>query len=230
MALKTLETPPDLAERCYEALLAAIADGGMVPGQKYTQEGLAASLGVSRQPILQALQALKRQGLVIETDNRRGVQVVPLDAAFVQNLYQVRSALDGAAARAAALLPRPDLKEPGLRLIRAGRAASARRDLKALVEADMAFHGLLYEASRNPLLVQTATIHLHHTRRLMTTYLQQGVSLRNVWAEHQAILAAVVKGDARLAERLAREHADSAETLILRLLFRQDERVVGAGD
>ena len=94
----------------------------------------------------------------------------------------------------------------------------------------MAFHGLLYEASRNPLLVQTATIHLHHTRRLMTTYLQQGVSLRNVWAEHQAILAAVVKGDARLAERLAREHADNAEDLILRLLFRQDERIVGSAN
>lgn len=230
MALKTLESAPDLSQRCYEALVDAISGGEMVPGLKYTQEGLAASLGVSRQPILQALQTLKRQGLVIETDNRRGVQVVPLDAAFVQNLYQVRAALDGAAARAAAALPRPDLKEPGLRLIRDGRAASARRDVQALVQADMDFHGFLYEASRNPLLIQTAAIHLHHTRRLMTTYLQQGVSLRNVWAEHQAILAAVVKGDARLAERLARDHAENAERLILRLLFRQDERIVALPD
>ena len=228
MALKILETTPDLVQRCYDALLAAIVDGEMVAGQKYTQEGLAARLGVSRQPILQALQALRRQGLIAETDNRRGVQVVPLDAAFVQHLYQVRSALDGAAARAAARTPRPDLREPGMRLIREGRAASARRDLKALVEADMAFHALLYEASGNPLLVQTAAIHLHHTRRLMTTYLQQGVSLRNVWAEHQAILSAVIDGNARLAERLAREHAESAENLILQLLFQRDAHVVAS--
>ena len=228
MALKTLETAPDLVQRCYDALLAAIVDGEMVAGQKYTQEGLATRLGVSRQPVLQALQALRRQGLIAETDNRRGVQVVPLDAAFVQHLYQVRSALDGAAARAAARTPRPDLRVPGMRLIREGRAASARRDLKALVEADMAFHALLYEASGNPLLVQTAAIHLHHTRRLMTTYLQQGVSLRNVWAEHQAILSAVVDGNARLAGRLAAEHAENAENLVLQLLFQRDEHVVAS--
>ncbi|MET0506836.1 MAG: GntR family transcriptional regulator [Burkholderiaceae bacterium] len=230
MALKTLQVAPDLAQRCYEALIESISSGDMVVGRKYTQEELAASLGVSRQPVLQALQTLKRQGLITESDNRRGVQVAPLDATFVQNLYQVRAALDGAASRAAAMLPRPELREPGMRLIRAGRAASARRDLKALVRADMDFHAFLYDASHNPLLVQTATVHWHHTRRLMTAYLQHGVSLRSVWAEHQAMLAAVVKGDSRAAERLARDHCESAERLVLRLLFRQDERVVAAAE
>lgn len=230
MSFTVLQATPDLAQRCYEALIEAISNGEMVVDRKYTQEELAASLGVSRQPVLQALQTLKRQGLIVDSDNRRGVQVAPLDAAFVKNLYQVRGALDATAARAAAMLPRPELREPGMRLIRAGRDASARRDLKALVRADMDFHGFLYEASHNPLLVQTATIHWHHTRRLMTAYLQQGVSLRSIWAEHQAMLAAIVRGEARLAERLAREHAESAEQFVLRLLFRQDERVLTTGE
>ncbi len=52
------------------------------------------------------------------------------------------------------------LKVPGLRLIRVGMAASPRCDPKTLVKADMAFHGLLYKASGNPLLTQTATIPL----------------------------------------------------------------------
>ena len=223
MKLTTLETTPDLTERCYEALLDAICAGEMPPERKYTQEALARMLGVSRQPVLQALAILRRQGLVLDEDNRRGIRVAPLNATFVQNLYQVRGALDAAAARAAAQLPRPELKETGAALIRAGRAAAARRDLAALVRADLDFHRFLYEASHNPLLLQTAEVHWQHTRRLMSLYLRQTMSFRSVWAEHQSILLAVVRGDGRLAERLSREHAESACQTMLQLLFRQND-------
>ena len=57
---------------------------------------------MSRQPVLQALQILRRQGLIVDEDNRRGIRVAPLDATFIQNLYQVRGVLDSLAARAAA--------------------------------------------------------------------------------------------------------------------------------
>lgn len=223
MALNPIETSPDLAERCYEALLDAICSGQMTPDEKYTQEALARTLGVSRQPVLQALSILRRQGLIQDEENRRGIRVAPLNATFIQNLYQVRGALDAAAARAAASMPRPELKESGAALIRAGRAAAARRDLAALVRADLDFHRFIYDASHNPLLVQTAAVHWHHTRRLMSVYLRQTMTFRSVWAEHQAMLNAIVRGDARLAEKLSREHADNACHAMLQLLFRQDD-------
>ena len=167
MKLRALETTPDLVERCYEALLEAICSAQMPSDRKYTQEQLAGWLGVSRQPVLQALQILRRQGLIVDEDNRRGIRVAPLDATFIQNLYQVRGVLDSLAARAAAATPRPELKEPGAELIRAGRAAAARRDLVALVRADLDFHEFIYDASHNPLLAQTVAVHWHHTRRRM---------------------------------------------------------------
>ncbi|MGE0802375.1 MAG: GntR family transcriptional regulator [Lautropia sp.] len=225
MSLRTLENTPDLSERCYEALLEAICSGEMTPDHKYTQEALAARLGVSRQPVLQALQLLRRQGLIRDEDNRRGVRVTPLNATFIQNLYQVRGVLDALAARAAAALPRPELKEPGAQLIRAGRAAAARRDLTALVRADLDFHAFVYRASHNPLLEQTVAVHWHQTRRLMAVYLRRTMSFRAVWAEHQAMLQAIVRGDARAAEKLSREHAENACQTMLRLLFRQDEHL-----
>ena len=134
--------------------------------------------------------------------------------------------LDGLAAQAAASMPRPELKEPGAALIRAGRAAAARRDLGALVRADLDFHDFIYRASHNPLLAQTVAVHWHHTRRLMAVYLRQTMSFRSIWSEHPAILAAIVTGDATTADRLSREHADNACQLMLKLLFRQDD-VVG---
>jgi DNA-binding GntR family transcriptional regulator len=59
----------------------------------------------------------------------------------------------------------------------------------------------------------------------MAVHLRQTMSFRSIWAEHQALLAAIVKGDATAAERLSREHADKACRLMLKLLFRQDEEM-----
>ena len=68
---------PDLTEQAYQAILDAICDGRFVAGQRITQEALAESLSVSRQPVLQALLLLKRDGLVIDAGGR-GVMVAPL--------------------------------------------------------------------------------------------------------------------------------------------------------
>jgi len=224
MALKTLDATPARVEQTYQALLEAIVSGEFAPGVRYTQEDLARRLGVSRQPVLQALLVLRRQGLILDAPGRRGVEVTPLSAAFVQHLYLVRGALDALAARSAAFRPRPELKEPGNRLIRAGRAAAAAGRIRDLVEADLAYHRFLYEASHNPVLAEAAEQHWHHTRRVMAAFLRQPVSLRAIWNEHQAILNAVVRGDARAADRLSLEHAQGSGQLLLRHMFQPDER------
>lgn len=213
--LPQLHMTPDLVERVYDALLEGICSGELQPGERFTQEQLADRLGVSRQPVLQALLLLRQQGLFVDTENRRGVRVSPLEPSFVAGLYTVRSALDALAARSAAQRPRPELKSVGNDIIRRGRQASAAGDLAALVLLDLEFHRFLYEAAENSVLVDTAQLHWHHTRRVMAMYLRQPVSTRGIWVEHQAILNAVVKGDAKLAEKLSRGHAEQS----LRLLF-----------
>src|SRR5512145_405188 len=90
-----------LSDRVYRAILDAICDGELAPGQRITQDELAERLNVSRQPVLQALRLLKTQGFVRDS-RRRGVVVSSLDPAFIAHLCEVRSALDGIACRAAA--------------------------------------------------------------------------------------------------------------------------------
>src|SRR5690606_21599083 len=149
----------------------------------------------------------RMQGLIVDTPNRRGVEVAPLDAAFVGWLYELRAALDAAAARAAGRKPRPELRAPGAAIVREGRAASAAGDIAALVAADLRFHLFLYEAAGNPLLLETARQHWHHTQRAMTAYVKRAGAMRGVWAEHAAILDAIVRGDAERAARLSHDHA-----------------------
>jgi DNA-binding GntR family transcriptional regulator len=200
---------PDLAERVHDTLLESICTGALTPGERVTQEGLAAQFGVSRQPVLQALMLLKRQGFIVDA-GRKGVMVAPLDADQVRQLYEVRAALDGAAARAAAARMDESLAARGAALLAAGQAAIAAGDTGRLIAADVDFHLFIYEASGNPLFGQTAAPHWRHLRRVMGAVLRDRASYQTVWDEHAAILRALVARDGARAEALVRAHAADA--------------------
>ena len=200
-----IDVVPDLTDQVYKRLLGAICGGELAPGTRLTQEELAASLSVSRQPVLQALRLLKRDGVVVDA-GRRGVAVAPVQPALIGQIYEVRAVLDGLAARAAA--------DRGAKLDRSviehGRAAARSGRVAAMVEADAAFHHLVYGASGNPLIAESARPHWHHIQRAMGAVLQRAGAREQVWGEHQAILDAINAGDAPRAERLARQHCEAA--------------------
>ncbi len=204
-ALQRIEFAPDLTEQVYQRLLSAIVGGELAPGTRLTQEELAASLQVSRQPVLQALRLLKKDGVAVDA-GRRGVIVAPLDPQLIAQLYEVRSVLDGLAARQAAHAGRK--LEPAL--IERGRKAVAGGRVAAMIEADIGFHDAVYAASGNPLIGESAGRHWHHIRRVMGAVLQKAGVRAPVWDEHQAILEAINAGDAARAERLARQHCEAA--------------------
>jgi DNA-binding GntR family transcriptional regulator len=210
--LLQLETAPDLVDQVYRALLDAISAGALAPGQRITQEELAERLAVSRQPVMQALRLLKRDGFVQDAPlagnagRCRGLQVTPLDPAWIAQVYEVRGALDTLAARLAA--ERRAHLDPAL--IEQGRQAVEAGDIKAMIDADLAFHRALYQASANPLIEQSALLHWHHIRRAMGEALQHDGLRDPVWDEHTAIAQAVAQGDAEHAEALMREHSHQA--------------------
>lgn len=206
-----------LADRVYRAILDAICAGDLAPGARITQDELAARLDVSRQPVLQALVLLRRQGFVRDS-GRRGVVVAPFDRDFVAQLYEVRSALDGAAARGAARRGRVDARISGPGLIAEGRAAVASGSVARMIEADMRFHLFVYDLSGNPLIAETAGLHWQHIRRVMGGYISRYRARDAIWDEHQAILDAVIAGRPEDAEHLARHHAEAAAANLLAMV------------
>ncbi|MEP6824156.1 MAG: GntR family transcriptional regulator [Ramlibacter sp.] len=211
--LVKLETAPDLVDQVYTSLLDAICDGSLAPGERITQEDIAERLAVSRQPVLQALRLLKKDGFVHDVNSEagagargRGVLVAPLDAAWMVKVYQVRGALDALAARlAAALRTRIDPK-----LIEQGRKAARGRNVKAMIDADLAFHSAIYAASGNPLIEQSAAQHWRHLRRVMGAVLQQSKQREALWDEHEAIASAIAAGNGDRAARMIEEHSQHA--------------------
>ncbi len=207
--MKPLSIRPQLVEEVYERLLEAISTGRLAAGARLTQEQLAEMLGVSRQPVSHALMLLKKQGLVEEA-GRRGLMVADLSPDDAENLYAVRGALDGLAAReAAARVSEVDMVRAE-RIMEQGRAALAANDLTAMLDADIAFHRAIYEMSGNPVIAETAALKWHQIRRVMGGVLVRRGNAAYVWDEHQAILDAIAVGDPQAAEQAAREHAERA--------------------
>jgi len=204
-ALAELPAQPGLVERVHGALRDAIGDGTLAPGARITQEDLAARLAVSRQPVLQALRLLKQEGLVLDAPGR-GLLVAPLDAERIADVYEVRAALDGLAARLAA--QRRAVLDP--QLLERGRRAARGRDIRAMVEADEAFHHAIYAASGNPLVAQSAQPHWVQLRRVMAAVLQSSRQREPIWDEHAAIADAIARGAAAEAARRMEEHARQA--------------------
>ena len=211
--LTRIKVRPDFVDEVYKSLLDAISDGSLAPGARITQEEIAEQLHVSRSPVLQALRLLKKDGLVHDAPGR-GIVIAPLDPDWIGNLYQVRGALDVLAARLAS----EKKHDIGQDLIAMGRKAARGKNVKAMIDADVAFHTAIYHASGNPLIFETTQLHWVHLRRVMGAVLQSTAQRESIWDEHEAIAKAIAAGEVQRAAELSEKHAYIArENLISHL-------------
>jgi len=211
--MRPFDPEPDLSERIHDAVLEAICNGELRPGARITQEELAGRFGVSRQPVLQAMMLLRREGFLVDA-GRKGVCVAPLDVERANNLYCVRAALDGAAARLAAARYTPALAHRGRLLLDVGRRAVASGHIPSVIEADIDFHLFVYEASGNPLIAETAQPHWQHLRRVMAAVLGEDDLRVSIWDEHEAILRSLEAGEAAQSEALCRRHTEQMADIL----------------
>lgn len=210
--MKPVRTAPALAEQVYGAVLEEICEGRLAPGTHLVHEQLAERLGVSRQPVQQAMALPKADGMV-EDVGRRGLRVVAIEPALMRRHYDIRAALDGLAARSAAARirrdgPARDAFEASARAILATGGLAVEADaIRDQIRADEALHRLIHEASGNPLLAPAAEPQWRFLRRVMGDVLRHAEPPRTIWRQHETIVEAILAGDPPEAEARAVEHA-----------------------
>lgn len=198
-----------MVEQAYRAILDAICDGVLAPGERLTQEGVARKLDVSRQPVNQALMLLKQQRFVVDA-GRRGLMVAPLDREFMRWIYELRLGIEPIAAALAARHATAADCERARALIAAGEQVLGGTAIAPLIGADMSFHMWIYATSRNQLFVDTMEDLWHHLRRAMREVLLQRDYRKAVWTEHGDILRAIGERDETGAAALVRAHLRNA--------------------
>jgi DNA-binding GntR family transcriptional regulator len=206
-----LDPTPNLIDQVYARIVDGIADRSLPPGHRIRQSELAEKLGVSRQPVSHALHLLHRQGLVAES-GRKGFAVTDLDPRQIRQLYEVRGAIDALAAGLAAGRVRADASGRAHleAALRAGRAIDETTTLSRLIALDVDFHDAIYRLAGNPVIEAIIAPQWPHMRRSMATVLVELDYRSNAWAEHAAIAAQILSGDATAAGGSALAHAMTA--------------------
>lgn len=215
--MKIIAAQPNLAEQVHEAIVAEIAEGKLKPGERIIQEQIAQELGVSRQPVQQALLLLRKQGVLRDAPGR-GLIVAPLDLHYVRNMYDIRAVMEGLAFRSAAERNAQRARKEGPTLIQAGRKAAKTGSVAALIEADLRFHDFIYELSENPLIAPAMEAQWTYTQRVMGAVLVRDTKPRDIWDQHEAMLEVVKRGDGAEAEKLARQHITEAANFMIQSL------------
>lgn len=198
-----------LVDEAYEAVLDAICSGDLRPGDRLSQDEIAAQLNVSRQPVNSAIAMLKAQRFVTDT-GRRGVVVAPVDQELFDAIHQVRSALEPLAVELA--VPRLDAASlaEAKALVARGRSLVDAGDAARVVLADMEFHAMIHDLSGNRIIADTMRLNWQHLRRAMGEVHRFPGMSRQVWEEHERIIDAMAKGDAAGAADRMRRHVMDA--------------------
>jgi DNA-binding GntR family transcriptional regulator len=192
--MRPIPSQPTLVDRVVEAIVAEIADGTLASNARL---------------------------ILVREAPGRGLIVSPLDVELVRNLYQIRTMLDGLAARMAAQNAAERARREGRERIARGFSAVESGSLTEQIIADIAFHAFVGELSGNPLIGETTR---PYWRRIMGEVLRGNEGMpRTLWDEHAAILEAIIAGDGDRAEQLSREHVSRAADFIVARLQSRDE-------
>ncbi len=192
----------NLDDKAYHRLRSMIIERQLAPGHRIQLETLAKEMAVSRTPLVNALKRLAQEQFVIWV-SRRGFYVREFSKRELAELYQVREALEGIAARLAA--ERIDTAELArLTALFQNIEISSRPDaIRRYVELDRQFHWRLVELSGNRQLTRT----VRSVNLLIFSY-QQGLArpIKETFPEHKAILDALRRRDPDACEAAVRRH------------------------
>lgn len=198
-----LRVTVSLAEQAYQAIRAAIQDGKLEPGQRVPEVDLSEWLGMSRTPVREALRRLQSESMVVHAPGG-GLAIAQHDLRAIAELYDMRESLEGTAASLAARNAGSSELIVLQAMLTGGKALPGDPALHA--RENTRLHEQIYRAAHNRFLLKQVG-DLHDAVALLgcTTFAAPG-RITEAWTEHEDIVAAIVRRDAEVAERLMRQH------------------------
>ena len=211
------------SEFVYQSLKEQIISGALAPDMRLVELSIAAEFSVSRTPVREALKRLAVENLVF-ADPARGTVVHAPDAREIENVFIVREALDGLAARLAAHRITPSELGRLRVVVESMEEAIANGRREQVIVANTHFHDVIYAAAGNPMLEQLGRNLREFIRRFTTLPFASSERVDHVLAEHRAIVAALEAHDPEDAETASRSHLTAAREYLVRLQLQEFEK------
>jgi DNA-binding GntR family transcriptional regulator len=208
-----------LRDQVLAELRRRIVDGDYPPGERLTEDRLAADFGVSRNPVREALRVVEADGLVTMAP-RRGAVVATPDPKAVADLFAVRAGLEAVAARLAAERATPQDVTRLRDLVDAARRATDAADFSRVAELNSDLHMSIIDISGNRWLSTISAavyLHVHWIFRITASH-----RAPHSWSEHTHLVDAIASGDGDAAEAAAHAHVAAATAAALENLAAAD--------
>lgn len=212
------------SERIVAALRSDILSGDLRPRARLNQRDLAKRFGVSRIPVRDALRTLASEGLVVATD-QQGVAVAPLTTADLQELYELRLAIEPLITR----LALPNFGRGEIARMQHWMEVMDQTDDEAeWLEANDRFHSVIYAKADRPRMIELCRQLRQHTGRYVRVFLSVLHGREQLSRDHAMILDAASRGDGVALESLVKAHLSSTYDPLFRYLAQEELRAEGA--
>lgn len=209
-----------LRELALDKLRDAIIGGYFPPGQRLIERDLCEQLGVSRTIVREVLRHLESEGLV-DTLPNKGPIVAILDIGEAKQIYEIRGALEGMAAKLCAERREPSIADKLDRELDNIRRSYHHADFSAVLFHTTAFYQILFESVERQVawgVVNSLTVRINHLRSMTIKTRQRDTSGP---AEMELISSAIRHGDARAAHDAAVSHVQNASRIAEAVLTEQ---------
>ena len=199
-----------------ERIRSSIIEGGLPPGSQLHEVELAASFGVSRGPVREALQRLIQEGL-LRSEPHRGVFVPVMSADDIVDIYLAREALEGAAVRRIITTARATATYKALdKVVRSMEAAEKAEDWKTVASRDLDFHTVLVASAQSPRLERMFTTVISETRLCLSMLTSELKGRDFLVQEHREISEMIRAEDTDGALAALTKHFDEAVVTLQR--------------
>lgn len=200
--------PRTLVHQVIDALVAGASEGLLLPGDRIVESEIAQQLGVSRVPVREALRVLESQGIVVN-EPYKGIRLTPVSPERIDQLIEVRVALETTAANAAI---RRRLNADGNLAVLRGfvqemTATAARNDIYGFAIADANFHRALCNFSGNAVLADMWEM-LARQMTIIFGLSTLGKPMQAIVEEHQTLVEVFHSGNEVEMARAIEEHID----------------------
>ncbi|MDQ4113600.1 MAG: GntR family transcriptional regulator [Actinomycetota bacterium] len=209
--------PISLAYAAYERIRDRLIMLDIRPGEPINDGALAASLGIGRTPVREALKRLETDHLVVSYA-RRGTFATAVDVTELGAISDLRRQLEPFAANRAAAAASEPIRAELRAMAEKVRALDASGDRRTLMRLDMSVHRLIYRATGNKHLEDVLIRYDNLATRIWCLVVDKLPDLASHISEHAQLLDAIADGDSERAERLTSEHVDGFSTEIRRVL------------
>ena len=197
-----------LRDVVFNTLRDAILRGELKPGERLMEMHLANKLGVSRTPIREAIRMLEQEGLAV-TVPRKGAQVARMTEKDLQDVLEVRDALDELAVSSACAHITEEQMSDLRETVREFEKAIQSGDVRKMVQADEDFHNVIYRAADNPKLETIVKNLREQMYRYRYEYIKDHTDYKQLIREHAAIIEGFERRDVAYVRAVMHTHLEN---------------------